>query len=282
MRSDPASTSVRVLDSDEARELRQPHAPPVIRSTHQLHPPGVIAVPDGAEEGMVFDDGSPYGRDVAEEEHHRGHDSSEWAISRAQSRPPLQNRQWAAMGIATAIVLVLLIIGVLIGKSNHSGSQPAASTTTTMAKHQRATTTTTVKTPPTTTPSNFQPQAGATSTTASYSAPNGRYVLVVTATGGGCWTVATAQPGNSQLFVGTVAAGSPQQIPVTGGAQISLGAPGNVTVTLNGKPVVFPSGFQTPLVLSFAPAPVASPTTTGPAITSTTIAPTTTSTTQKP
>jgi hypothetical protein len=280
MRSDAASSSVRVLSSDEARELRQPEPRQVIRSSDRRYPSQAVALPSGASEGKVLDDSSQTGHSPFEHEHHRGHDSSEWAISRAQSRPPLENRQWVAMGVATAIVLVLLIVGVLIGRTSHGGTK--AETTTTIEPKKKTASTTTPKTTPTTTPASYLPQPGGTNSSANYLAPSSRYVLVVTATGGGCWTVANAEPSGSQLFVGTVTAAAPQQITVTGGAQISLGAPGSATVTLDGRPVVFPSNYGAPLVLNFQPpAPPTTTTTTAPP-TTTTAAPTTTTTLRTP
>jgi len=278
MRPDGTGRSVRVLDDDEARSLRQPQARPVIRSQDQTYTRRTIQPPPTASEGMVFDDNEPIHESPFHHERHHGHDS-QWAISRAQSRPPLQNRQWIAMGIASSVVLVLLIVGVLIGRSSHSST---TTTSTTIHHQQQKPHTTTTKPTPTTIPSTYQPQPGATATTATYLAPSTRYVLTITATGGGCWTIATGS-NNNQLFAGTVSPGTPQQITVTGSAQVSLGAPANVAVTLNGRPVAFPPSYSTPLVLTFQP-PVPVTTTTAPPAPSstTTLPPTTTSTTQKP
>jgi len=277
MRGDTGSTSVRVLDEQEARSLRQPHAPSMIRSSDRERLPASGHLRDG-EDGFVFDDANPESHAIRDHEHVRGHDSSEWAISRMQSRPPFQNRQWLVVGVATAVILILFIIGTLIGSSSTSSN----SATTTSSSAPKTSTTTTPKTTPTTSPSAYVPQAGATANAATYVAPSSRYVLVLTATGN-CWTTAVTSPGNAQLFVGTISPGTPQRISVTGGAQVSLGAPGNIAITLNGLPVTFPSGFQTPLVLTFQPAtPPTTTTTVTPSVTTTTVAPTTTSTTQKP
>jgi hypothetical protein len=286
MRPDTASTSVRVLDPDEAKSLRQPHAQQVIRSSNRGLPPPTIAVPPDARDGMVFDDANPPPAGPLDEDPHRGHDSSQWAISRAQSHPPLQNRQWMAMGIATAIVLVLLVVGVLVGRSSHTSSRAVTTTTShgTVKKRSSTTTTAAPKVTTTTAPTSYQPQAGASTTAATYIAPSTRYVLTITATGGGCWTVANSLPANTQLFAGTVAPGSPESLAVNGGILVTLGAPGNVSITLNGRPVVFPTGYQTPLALTFQPPAPPTPTTTtsAPAVTTTTVAPTTTAVTQKP
>lgn len=266
MRTGAGSSSVRVLDSDEARSLRQPEHREAIRSSN---PRPVVGPPPGSEDGMVFDDTPHQNRLSIEGEHERGHQNPEWAISRAQSNPPFQNRQWYVMGIATAVVIVLLIIGVLIGSS-----QKSTPTSTTTSTTQKTTSKTTIpKTPPTTIPLTYVPQAGGSATAATYTAPSTRYILMITATGGGCWTVANSQPANTQLFAGVVPPGTPQQIPVTGAVQVTLGAPGSVSVQLNGHAVTFPTSFQAPLVLTFQPATPPTTATTTPPTTTTTQVP---------
>lgn len=279
MRGPTGSTSVRVLDPDEAKNLRQPSHLDSIRSSSN---PPRIQPPAGAGEDIVFDDALPPLRPSYQHDHERGHKNPEWAMTRAQSRPPLQNRQWYVVGIASASVLVLLIVGVVIGKTSHSSS-PVATTTSTTTHAKKHTKTTQPHVTTTTAPTTYAPQPGASASAATYLAPSSSYVLTVTTTGGPCWTVIQSLPGNTQISAGSVAPGSPQQTRITGGAQVTLGAPGYAAIKINGRSVTFPSGFQAPLVLTFQPATPPTTTTTLVPIgtTTTTVAPVTT-TTRKP
>jgi len=276
----PAGSSVRILDEEEAKSLRQPSPQTVIRSSTRIVVPPMVGPPPAAEDGMAFaDDGSPAdqtGDSSLPPTHHghlghHSHDDPAWAMARMSGRPPMKNRELLAAGGAVAVILVLIVVGVLIGRS--SGGPTTHTTTTTTVLHH---TTTTKKQATTTTtlPSTFAPQPGATATSATYLVPGDHYTVVVTATTGACWTIATSGAG-SQLFAGTISPGSPQQIQGTSGLQVSLGAPGSVTVQINGVPVTFPPAFSTPLVLTFQapPAPTTTTTTTVPV---TTTAPTTT------
>jgi hypothetical protein len=100
---------------------------------------------------------------------------------------------------------------------------------------------------------------------------------MVTVSSGGCWTIATSGSG-SQVFAGTITSAAPQEIKGTSGLSISLGAPGDATVQVNGVSVVFPSVYTAPLVLTFVAPPPPTTTTTAPAPTTTTVPPSSTST----
>ena len=53
------------------------------------------------------------------------------------------------------------------------------------------------------------------------------------------------------VWTGTLQTGQTQAIPATGSLVVRLGAANDVTVTLNGEPVVLPTGFQSPFDMSF-------------------------------
>jgi hypothetical protein len=268
----PMGSSIRILSDDEVAELRKPTPMPVIRSDATTAVPPRIPPPADSTDGMVFDElGAPAEPRVEAEEHHRGlhhHEDPHWAINRMDNRRPVQNREIKAAVAALVVLVILVIAGIAIGRSNNGST--ATSTTTTL--HH---VTTTTQAPTTTTapaPTSFSPEAGATATAATYLVPGSAYTVTVTPSNGACWTIATAASG-SQIFAGTVAAGSPQEIKGASGLSISLGAPAGVSVKVNGIPVNFPSNYSVPLVLSFINPP---PTTT--TTTSTTLAPAPTTT----
>jgi len=266
----PTGSSIRILSDDEVAELRKPTPMPVIRSDATTTVPPRIPPPAESTEGMVFDEvGAPVEPHPESEEHHRGlhhHEDPHWAINRMDNRRPVQNREIKAAIAALVVLVILVVAGIAIGRSG-SGAGPQATTTT--LHHV----TTTTKAPTSTSvpaPASFSPEPGASATAATYLVPGSAYTVTVTPTAGACWTIATAASG-SQIFAGTVSAGSPQEIKGASGLSISLGAPAGVSVKINGVPVNFPTGYSVPLVLSFINPPPATTTTT-----TTTLAPVTT------
>jgi hypothetical protein len=51
-----------------------------------------------------------------------------------------------------------------------------------------------------------------------------------------------------------MASGQSQSVPATGSLILRLGAPEDVSVTLNGSPVVLPTGYQSPFDMRFTAA----------------------------
>ena len=274
MRGPSASASVRVLDPSEQEQLRQP-PPPAGSFARHIEPPetpAAVAPPPGGRDGMVFREDigrSDVGEDDAE---HRGHDAPSWAISRMEPRHPVQNRQIIAGVAAGAVIVLLVVIGVVIGSRSGTTSH---TTSTAVHRHRTVTTTTSPKVTTTTSPkiTAYVPQSS-TATTATYVAPTGAYALMVKATGGSVWTIITSATG-SQVFAGSIDPGSPQTFKVSGGVEVSLGAPGYAAVSIGGLPVTFPTGYQSPLVLTFSPATTSA---SSAPVTTTTVAPSTTTT----
>lgn len=282
MRGPTASASVRVLDPNEQEQLRQPSAPePFFRSTIEP-PPSAVGPPPGGADGMVFRE--DIGRSGANDDHdgpddhrHRAHDTPAWAMARMEPRHPVQNRQLIVVLAAGLVLALLVIVGILMGGSG------STSTTTTRAAPERSTTTAAPRSTTTSLPkpAKYEPTSS-TATTASYEVPSGQASVKVTATGGSVWTIVTRSGGGGQLFAGAIDPGAPQSFKVDAGIEVNLGAPGYATLSVDGAPVSFPAGYQSPLVLSFAPAPPPTTTTAPPATTTTAPAPTTTTTSRIP
>jgi hypothetical protein len=263
MRGAPGSASIRVLAPDEQQSLRQPPPQAAITTGMAEPPPTAVPPPPDAIDGMVFaDDIGELGRSAPapESPSGKGHEDPTWAIGRMESRPRFQSRQIIVGAVAALVIVALVIIGTLIG-STHSATTSTTSkgphhVTTTVKHGPKKKPSPTTTTPPTV-PKSYAPQ-NATATSATYNVASGTYTVVITANSGACWTVATDGNGN-QVFAGSVSPGTPQSLKATGTLVINLGAPANVSVSIGGVPVTFPAGYQTPLVLTFQPAP---PTTT--------------------
>jgi hypothetical protein len=101
----------------------------------------------------------------------------------------------------------------------------------------------------TTTMPNIQPTT-ATAAEAAYAAPTSTYTVQLSASGP-CWISATQTSTGRVLWQGTMQAGQTQQIPAAGSVFLRLGAAFDVSVSLNGDPVVLPTGHGSPFSVSF-------------------------------
>jgi hypothetical protein len=99
-------------------------------------------------------------------------------------------------------------------------------------------------------PSTVPGPAAPTAYTATYSAPSSPYTVVVGASAS-CWVMATQAPTGKVVWTGTVAAGQSQSLVVSGTLVVRLGAPGDASVTIDGKPVQLPAGYRSPFDLTF-------------------------------
>ena len=99
-------------------------------------------------------------------------------------------------------------------------------------------------------PSAAPGPAAPTAYTATYSAPSSPYTVVVGASAS-CWVMATQAATGKVVWTGTVAAGQSQSLVVSGTLVVRLGAPGDASVTIDGKPVQLPAGYRSPFDLTF-------------------------------
>lgn len=90
------------------------------------------------------------------------------------------------------------------------------------------------------------------STAATYRVPASPYTVVLSASGS-CWVLAT-NPSGTVLWTGTMAAGQSRTVPADGGVVLRLGAPWNVSLSADGRPVQLPSGFLSPFDVTFTTA----------------------------
>jgi uncharacterized membrane protein len=204
--------------------------------------------------------------------------SSDRSRGRARAMSAMNHRphRLAAPVAVIVVVVVVLALVVYLGGRHHtkptsSGSASRATTTTRAAAahghgsthtHTKGGGTTTAPTTTTTTaPPTFSP-IQASATTASYVVPAQHYTLVVTATSGACWVQTTTVAGTSP-YGETLQPGASHTITATGVMTVELGAP-TAGVTINGIPVVFPIGYQTPFYMTVTPAAATTTTTAAP------------------
>jgi hypothetical protein len=237
--------------------------------------------------GLVFDDiARPIAlRAPAPSNPPRRNRRKERAISAMNRGPRRIGGPLAAGVVVLGLVVALLIVGARSPNhsasttssttSNHAGQTTAttaagpatrstATTTANAATHSTTTTHHDVTTksgatgaPRTTTTTTTQPTQFAPVSTnsagATYAPPAASYTLVVSTTNGRCWIEVKSMADGSVLAADTIDAGSQQSVPAQGAVSLVLGAPGVASVTLNGVPVVFPTGSYSPLTLTFSP-----------------------------
>jgi hypothetical protein len=113
-------------------------------------------------------------------------------------------------------------------------------------------------------PAHYLPTQS-TGSSATYVPSSASYTLDVTAATGACWVEVQEQTNSGATpvttFGRTLNAGESQSFTLTGIATIQLGAPAQVTMTLDGAPLVLPTGFLTPFTLTLQPSAAADGTT---------------------
>lgn len=284
IRSRSTSGSVRVLGGPAGTEPRPPAAEEGAAATGDgaIGPAGSAGEPLGSRPGsgppsLVFED--PGLAEGAGPLHARtSRRSQDRAMSAMNHRP----RRLGASILVAVVVLGLLVLVVEIGehtrhppnqKTGSSTTLPATRTTSSPAGSHpggggHATTTTGPKTgsktgtgsksdshkatTTTTVPPSFT-AVTSTATTATYTPPTATYTVTFTTTTGECWVNATSATG-STLLSETLATGESKSVTATGKMAIIIGAPSVISITIDHKPVVFPSGYQTPFYITLVPA----------------------------
>ena len=171
-------------------------------------------------------------------------------LSRSR-RPGLSNIPLrAAVGVAALLLAVAVVSVALLGtggpghravsKGRPGGKTPVA----TSPAHGGGKTPTTV--PPTVVPVSSTASGG------TYTAPTGSYTVQLSAAGP-CWVMARETATGNVVWTGTLVAGQQQPLPASGTMTVELGAAGEVSITLDGKSVSLPSGYQSPFLMTFQP-----------------------------
>ena len=261
MRGNDSRSYIRVLSPDEQRSARQPGAPEVLSAPRRAPIP--IVAPD---DGLIFDDQKQEAPSSEPSSQTRHHGEPEWALDRMIARTHLQHRRLIAAGVAVALIALLIIVGVVIAASPSHHQSIAASTTTTTTGKSQSTTTTTLATLSAVTQ---------TANGASYVLPGATTITATVAVTTQCWTIATQDPGNKQIYAAVIMPNQPISLNATGSLSISVAAPSNVSVVVNGLKVVMPQHLTIPTVLTFKATtpPLTTTTSTSTSTTTTTLVP---------
>jgi hypothetical protein len=167
--------------------------------------------------------------------------NDDWFLSRSAHRSTA-----SLIARVAVVVLIMAIVAIVVtyAVDHHS------------PKHSVTTTTTTTTRPPTTT-TTVPATLHATSTSgddANYGVPRVRYRVTVTGSRGESWAEYNMGPASTLEWQGPVDLGKDESLVMTGDSRITIGSPSSASVTVDGRPVVFPSPLPATLVLVFTPA----------------------------
>ncbi len=154
----------------------------------------------------------------------------------------------AGVGLIVLVVLTVTVVSLAVGGSSHSpsGRQNQA----TGGGAGRSSTLTTRAVPRTTTPSNQLTALSSDANGATYNSPtSGPYTLSFSTTGP-CWLRVTLADGTVMLEE-TLPGAATRSLKVPGPAEVRVGNAANVTVQVDGKPVVVPETAALPYNLTF-------------------------------
>jgi hypothetical protein len=167
------------------------------------------------------------------------------------------------LGASLAAVVVVLAVGgaayVVVRtrhpthRSAHAGSSSSPAHARTPSRSPTHAHATAGSSPPTTTRVPAQYTAvSSTSSSATYAPSASRYELTVGATTADCWMSVTSSTGTTVLAQ-TFTPGASSSLSLAGRATILLGAPRAAKLSIDGVPVVLPSGISGPYTVTLAP-----------------------------
>lgn len=151
------------------------------------------------------------------------------------------------LGVPLAVlVLVLALCGgaAYLGVRARHPAHPSKQATRSHA-HRHTTT-------PTTAQASYA-AVSSTSSSATYAPATSAYSLTIGATTADCWISVTSASGTTVLEQ-TFAPGASASVSLTGNSTILLGAPRAAKISIDGVPVVLPSGIQGPFTVTLSPA----------------------------
>jgi hypothetical protein len=254
---------IRKVRRDEMRELSRPLERRLVSPPPSPYAPSKgFRLLDGSGEPVArppverprLDPGRPYVFSDSQNSEETGalhaRHKDDWFLSRSSHRST-GSLVARSVGIVLAIAVVVAVI-VTYAVEHHSPKKSATTTTTTTTRPP--TTTTTV-------PSTLH-ATSLSGDDASYTVPAPRYRVTVTGSRGETWAVYNMGPASTLEWQGPVDLGKQESLVMTGDSRITIGSPSSASVTVDGRPVVFPSALPATLVLVFTPAGPTTTTTT--------------------
>lgn len=182
---------------------------------------------------------SPYVESVSP----RGRHDEKWALAKSG-----RHSSWPLSGVSVLVIVLALVVVAAVGYYlEHRGHVHPSTGTTTSTSTTLAHATTKVDWPAT-----FV-AVGTNGASATYDVPASTYKVAVSGTNGPVWTVFEMGARNVLEWQGAVKKAESEALTMRGASQISLGSPKNATVTVEGRPVRFPSPLPVTLTLVFTP-----------------------------
>ncbi|MGH3732694.1 MAG: hypothetical protein ACRDVC_04870 [Acidimicrobiales bacterium] len=165
--------------------------------------------------------------------------NDDWFLSRSSHRSTASR---AARGMAVILLIVVVVVVVVTYYVDHHPSKSPSGTTTTTTTPPAVTTTTA--------PISYH-ATSVSGGAANYKLLAMRYRVTVTGSLGETWAVYNMGPSSTLEWQGPVDEGHDESLVMTGDSRVTLGSPSSATVSVDGRPVVFPSPLPPTLVLIF-------------------------------
>jgi hypothetical protein len=245
---------IRKVRRDEMRELSRPLERRLVSPPPSPYAPSKgFRLLDGSGEPVArpplerprIDPGRPYvfsdSQNPEESSALHARHNDDWFLTRSSHR---STGSFVARGVAVVLAIALVVAIIVTYAVEHHSPKSSASTTTTTTTRPPATTTSVPSTLHATSLSGDD---------ASYTAPGTRYRVTVSGSRGETWAVYNMGPASTLEWQGPVDLGKIESLVMTGDSRITIGSPSSASVSVNGRPVVFPSPLPATLVLVFTP-----------------------------
>jgi hypothetical protein len=253
-----AALRIRKLRRDEIRELSRPVERRLMSPPPSPYEPSKgFRLLDGpldatrrpeplrprleADHEYVFSESQTPGDPEVVPSHFRHNE--QWALSKSARR----SASFTGLRVAVIAVIIIAVVGALGFYLQHLHSKNTTTTTTTTTRPPATTTTIAAAV---SLPASFT-ATSMSGETATYDVPRKSYIVVVRGALGPTWAVYKMGPSSTLEWQGTVTQGTDESLRMIGVSQITIGAPKSASVTVDAKPVVFPTPLPATLVLSF-------------------------------
>jgi hypothetical protein len=251
-----AGTALRIrkVRRDEMRELSKPLERRLVSPPPSPYAPSKgFRLLDGSGEPVArppverprLDPGRPYvfsdSQNPEESSSLHTRHNDDWFLSRSSHR---STGSLVARSVAIFLAIAVVVAIVVTYAIDHHPPKKSATTTTTAARPPATTTTM---------PSALH-DTSLSGDDASYAAPGARYRVTVTGSRGETWAVYNMGPASTLEWQGPVDLGKDESLVMTGDSRITIGSPSSASVTVDGRPVIFPTPLPATLVLVFTSA----------------------------
>jgi hypothetical protein len=170
--------------------------------------------------------------------------NDDWFLSRSAHR---STASLVARGLVVVVVIAVIVaVVVAYGLDHHHTPGKSKGSTTTTLLHTTTTTTTTTAA----LPASFLPTS-ASGDDANYRVAATSYRVTVVGARGESWAEYNMGPSSTLEWQGPVDQGAHESLVMRGDSRVTLGSPSSASVSVDGRPVVFPTPLPATLVLVF-------------------------------